>query len=234
MYTMTAQKLLNYVSEGRAVESENLRGLDLSNLDLGAANLRGSDLSQANLTGTNLQEAHLERITLDGAILKETDLRGANLSYVQVSDMDLSTCNLERLTALDSKFIRVILKNQSLKSVNLTGSAFINAPLVGLDVQQAHLTNLRLLFCLIDSCTFQECRLSGSDFGLSRILNTTFKRVDLTKASFMGATFRDIKFLESLLKEIDCTLVDAEGMDITGSQYPGLCSESFKVKGLKK
>lgn len=234
MHIITAQKLFDYVSVGRAVESENLRGLDLSNLDLGAANLRGSDLSQANLTGTNLQEAHLERVSLDGAVLKETDLSGANLSYVQISDMDFSTCKLERLTALDAKFIRVVLKNQSLKSVNLSGATFINSPLVGLDFQQAHLTNLRLIFCLIEACTFHECRLSGSDFGLSRILNTTFKRVDLTKASFMGATFRDIKFLESLLKEIDCTLVDAEGMDLTGSQYPGLCSEGFKVKGLKK
>ena len=234
MHIITPQKLLDYVSVGRAVESENLRGLDLSNLDLGAANLRGSDLSQANLTGTNFQEAHLERVTLDGAIFKETDLSGANLSYVQISDMDLSSCNLERITALDAKFIRVIMKDQSLKSANLTGSTFINSPLVGIDFQQAHLTNLRLLFCLIDSCTFHECHLASSDFGLSRILNTTFKSVDLTKASFMGATFRDIKFLESMLKEIDCTLVDAEGMDITGSQYPGLCSESFRIKGLKK
>lgn len=234
MHIMTAQKLFDYVSEGRAVESENLRGLDLSNLDLGAANLRGSDLSQANLTGTNLQEAHLERVTLDGAIFKDTDLRGANLSYVQIMDMDLSTCKLERLTALDAKFIRVDLKDQSLKSANLTGSTFINAPLVGLDFQQAHLTNLRLLFCLVESCTFEECKMAGSDFGLSRILNTTFKRVDLSRSSFMGATFRDIKFLESLLKEIDCTLVDAEGMDVTGSLYPGLYSEGFRVKGLKK
>jgi len=233
MHIMTAQKLFDYVSEGRAVESENLRGLDLSNLDLGAANLRGSDLSQANLTGTNLQEAHLERVTLDGAIFKDTDLRGANLSYVQIMDMDLSTCKLERLTALDAKFIRVDLKDQSLKSANLTGSTFINAPLVGLDFQQAHLTNLRLLFCLVESCTFEECKMAGSDFGLS-ILNTTFKRVDLSRSSFMGATFRDIKFLESLLKEIDCTLVDAEGMDVTGSLYPGLYSEGFRVKGLKK
>jgi len=234
MHIMTPQKLLDYVSVGRAVESENLRGLDLSNLDLGAANLRGSDLSQANLTGANLQEAHLERVTLEGAVFKETDLTGANLSYVQMTDMDLSSCKLERLTALDAKFIRVALKNQSLKSANLTGSTFINSPLVGLDFQQAHLTNLRLLFCLIEACTFQECRMSGSDFGLSRILNTTFKRVDLTRSSFMGATFRNIRFIESLLKEIDCTLVDAEGMDVTGSQYPGLCSEGFKVKGLKK
>jgi len=234
MHIMTAQKLFDYVSVGRAVESENLRGLDLSNLDLGAANLRGSDLSQANLTGTNLQEAHLERVTLDGAILRQTDLRGANLSYVQISDIDLSTCTLERLTALDAKFIRVILKNQSLKSANLTGATFINAPLVGLDFQQAHLTNLRLLFCLVEACTFEECKMAGSDFGLSRILNTSFKRVDLSRSSFMGATFRDIKFLDSLLKEIDCTLVDAQGMDVTGSQYPGLCSEGFKVKGLKK
>jgi uncharacterized protein YjbI with pentapeptide repeats len=57
-----------------------------------------ADLRGANLTDVNLSGADLRRADLSGANLSGTDLRGANLSGANLSGADLRRANLTNVT----------------------------------------------------------------------------------------------------------------------------------------
>ena len=59
----------------------NLRGLNLSNLELSGANLLGADLYGANLSNTNLSGANISYAQIYKVNLSNTNLTYANLSY---------------------------------------------------------------------------------------------------------------------------------------------------------
>ena len=70
--------------------NENLRYVDLSDLDLRGTNLSQANLSGANLTGANLSDANLSRANLEGANLTGADLSDANLTRADLSAANLS------------------------------------------------------------------------------------------------------------------------------------------------
>ena len=67
----------------------DLRGVDLSNMNLVGANLQYADLTGANLTRTNLRGANLSNAILVNVQLIETKLSGANLRNANLSDIDI-------------------------------------------------------------------------------------------------------------------------------------------------
>ena len=81
----------------------NLSGMDLSGMDLSGANLRHADLSGRDLSGMNLSGADLRGANLVGANLSGADLsgvnllganlRGANLTWANTSGADLRGAN---------------------------------------------------------------------------------------------------------------------------------------------
>ena len=62
----------------------DLRGADLTDLDLSWYNFYGIDLRGANLYGADLREADLYGANLYGADLREADLREANLNWADL------------------------------------------------------------------------------------------------------------------------------------------------------
>jgi hypothetical protein len=78
----------------------NLRGVDLSRVNLSGANLTRADLSGADLSGANmiradLSGANMTRANLSGADMRwanmaRADLSGANMRWVNLRDADLS------------------------------------------------------------------------------------------------------------------------------------------------
>ena len=63
-------------------------------LDVQSETLRGANLSGANLSGANLRDANLSGADLRGANLSWADLRGANLSDANLSGANLRGANL--------------------------------------------------------------------------------------------------------------------------------------------
>jgi len=87
------------------IDSETLRGADLSYADLSGADLSGADLSGANLRGA--------------------DLRGANLSYADLSDADLSGADLS-----EANLCGALLRGADLSEANLCGALLRDADLI--------------------------------------------------------------------------------------------------------
>lgn len=92
-----------------SARSSDLRGADLSGLDLSQQVLVGLDLSKADLSGARLTHTRFDNAVLTGASLTNADLRGASLKGV-----DLTNANV-RGTLLDG----VDLRDANLTGVNL-------------------------------------------------------------------------------------------------------------------
>ena len=68
-----------------SLEGANLRGVDLSYLNLECVNFSGANLADSDLNSANLE----------GANLSDTDLRHANLRWANLQDTDMSKAKLE-------------------------------------------------------------------------------------------------------------------------------------------
>ena len=79
----------------------DLRGEDLSGMDLRYANLHGANLSGADLSYSDLHNADLTFTNLSGANLRHANLRHADLSGANLSDTDLRLANTINTTGLD-------------------------------------------------------------------------------------------------------------------------------------
>ena len=116
----------------------NLRGADLSDVNLNSANLSGADLvgaylGYANLDGADLHGAdlHCDDLTYgirDGGYHVCTDLRGAYLRGANLSGADLSCINRRHIVQV---LCTDALNSVSLRDVNLRGADLHDANLRG-------------------------------------------------------------------------------------------------------
>lgn len=79
----------------------NLKGKDLTGMDLSKMNLRNADLSYANLTNVNFKESDLTSANFMGSKLINTDLSRCNLSYA----------DFDKTNATGAKFTDSVMKN---------------------------------------------------------------------------------------------------------------------------
>jgi len=110
----------------------NLRNVDLSSANLFGANLTGADLSfaylsDAKLYGANLTGADLSRSSLNRANLRSVDLYGANLSGAKLYGANLSDANLTGANLRNAELFDTDLTGANLTSANLDGAFILGA-----------------------------------------------------------------------------------------------------------
>lgn len=115
----------------------NLRGADLSGIDLsdyylGEANLSGVDLSNRDFSGI-----HLENADLDGTNFNNTNLTDANLIRSYLFSADLVGANLERANLQATDFRDADLTRANLRETYLGGATFTGANLYLADLNKA-------------------------------------------------------------------------------------------------
>ena len=79
----------------------NLKGKDLTGMDLSRMNLINADLSYANLTNVNFKESDLTHANFMGSKLINADLSRCNLSYA----------DFDKTNATGAKFTEAVMKN---------------------------------------------------------------------------------------------------------------------------
>ena len=173
----------------------DLRGADLSRLDiywakLTEANLSGANLTNANLGGARLIGANLTGANLTGANLSRTRLQWANLKGANLSEADLRYANL----------ISADLTNANLEGANLEGANLKNANLEGANLSEANLTGAKL--------TVQTVEVSGLIEFLLGILGSAVKGgINLTEIHIEEANLEEA---ETDLIRLLIVLVDTE------------------------
>lgn len=112
------KKWLDFEDDGVCAD---LRGTDLSDVDLSGANLRHVNLSCAKLIGANLRDANLSGSNLSEAKLMCANLRGADLSDARICDTDLRESNLCGADLHCAYLREADLRGADLHAANLNG-----------------------------------------------------------------------------------------------------------------
>lgn len=155
-----------------ALESADLRGLDLSGLNLTGARLAGADLTGANLEKTRLFGADLAGAQLHGVHAKGADFTGANLSGALLSEglfdhAGFGSANLSGVVAHRASFRGAALsacsaREASFAASDLTEARCIDANFEGADFQTATLGEADLTGVRVAGATFRRARLKGA------------------------------------------------------------------------
>jgi uncharacterized protein YjbI with pentapeptide repeats len=121
---------------GGLMPPRNLRGQDLSHMDLRGAMLMDADLSHANLSGSDLR----------GANLFQADLSHANLTQAHLEGAELGKANLSRANLTGAK----------LPHAHLNGANLVAAKLDLADLSHADLTH-----ALVGHASIFKAKLTG-------------------------------------------------------------------------
>jgi uncharacterized protein YjbI with pentapeptide repeats len=137
----------------------DLRGADLSQVDLGAlpltclwgdhmlleeTNLSGTKLEGADLTAANLKGASLWSANLEVADLTRANLEGADLGLANLEGADLTAANLRRARLGAARLNEADLSEAKLEGANLKGASLIETNLSGARLEGANLREVGL------------------------------------------------------------------------------------------
>jgi uncharacterized protein YjbI with pentapeptide repeats len=177
-----------------------------------ASALRGSDFTGADLTGSSF---------------RSSDVREANFAGANLTDCDFLTLDLA-----DANFRETILVRTNFSKVGLVGAQFI-----GVKLTDVHLTYTDLRKTTFESCTFLGVDFKYSDLRGLRLDGQTFIAVRfdqtaLDKASFQGATLKNVSFRSAFIwsNPIKSIHFDGAMMDkLTYAALKGLGADVSKV-----
>ncbi|SDO41932.1 Pentapeptide repeat-containing protein [Nakamurella panacisegetis] len=125
------------------LQSADLTGLSLVQVDLTGADLRqarmsGANLIQATLTGARAAGADLSSAKMGQATLTSADFTGADLSYADLSQVEGAKATFVDADLSHADLTQAQLRGAHLDRANLTGATFTQATLDGVTLAGTH------------------------------------------------------------------------------------------------
>ncbi|MCX6601629.1 MAG: toll/interleukin-1 receptor domain-containing protein [bacterium] len=143
----------------------NLKGADLSHLELGGVDLRGANLEDAILYKAQMAEAKLEGANLFLASLSRCDLTQANLNRSHLMAADLTGTDLFDAQVIDADLDNAILNGAVLMGCDLIGSYLAGTLFSGVVFEATDLSDTTIGYTV-----FADCDLRGV-IGLETIIH---------------------------------------------------------------
>jgi uncharacterized protein YjbI with pentapeptide repeats len=147
-------------------------------------NVRGIDMSRLEIPGTYLLEVKLERGMLREANLRLADLRMANLSRADLSAANLSSAKLlgANMSGKETMLTGANLSGAELPGANLSNADLINTDLSNADLVNATLSNANLARANLNGANLEGANLSGTH--LSEAANLTQQQLNTACGDF--------------------------------------------------
>lgn len=142
----------------------DLRGIDLSSINLNNAYLENADLRNSNLTDASFEMVVLSNAMLDSVIGTRCNLERADLSWTQLKHSNFTEANFRGACLVSSTADKATFRNADLYLANLknacfTETDFSDARLIGCNLERANLIYSNLL----------STNLSGSNMNLTNL-----------------------------------------------------------------
>jgi hypothetical protein len=135
LYTIPCDRSGRFDLADKQLQGADLRGLNLSAIDLMRANLDDADLTGAQIREANLSHASLQRADLSGA-----DLSYADLDYARLDGANLSGAKLVYTRCEHASF-----QGANLQRTDLQGADLVYALFSGADLTETRFTGANLL-----------------------------------------------------------------------------------------
>lgn len=189
----TRERVAAHYLEGGTFADQDLRGLDLSGLDLTKALF-----SNAYLNSVNLRDCGLAEAMFLGSNCEQADFSGADLQGAVFDECDCSAA---------------VFTNSLMCNTSLVHATFDKASLVGADLSGANGED-----ALFNGANLQQARLVASqfkraDFSRALLKQADFSQAQLGEASMEGAKAHRINMTGADLTELRAS----EGADFTGA-----------------
>ena len=199
----------------------NLKGKDLSGVDLSFAILLGTDLRNANLSGANLDGVDLRDKDLKGTVLTFADLTGAKLGGVDLSNKDLSGTILTDvdLRGVDLTYKNLsgtILKGADFKNVDLTGTLLSFANLIEANIDGVDLRYKDLTGASLNNVNLSNKDLTGTILSFANLSGAIIDGVDLSNKDLSGTILNDVD-----LRRVDLSNINLSGVVLRGANFSG-------------
>jgi uncharacterized protein YjbI with pentapeptide repeats len=222
-YAKNAEPQREKISQADAIKQIQSKTCDLSNKDAGYLELDGMDLRHCKMVNTSFFGAYLRGANLSGANLQRAYLNLARLENTNLSGADLTDAIIFQAIFDKTNFSNANLTNArvigTLGNVNMSGANVKNGRF-GLDVGNQPMGQMKF-----DSVggNFSNTDFEGADLNIAaftfgnlrgaNLSNTNLYRADLNQADLTGAnltganldsadvdgaTFKDVKGLETV------------------------------------
>jgi uncharacterized protein YjbI with pentapeptide repeats len=169
---------------GIDLSRRDLRGVDFSGTFLASVDLRQSDLRGTRFVGTRFDQVRMERANLEGATFTATigfpKVEGANLSRARLDrivlrrHLSLVDVDLEGANIVESRFRDVILQGTRMRGANLSTVYVQGGLVVAPDFAGATLRNVTLVGVALDSWVGGR-PLQAQDLLGARLINVRFE-----------------------------------------------------------
>lgn len=219
--TELRQQVLGEIARGGGFKDRDLRGVDLSGL-----NLSGADFSEADLIGANFSGSILSEAKFNGAWMAHADLSGSILDRTNFSGAGLGCANLSQAQGSGVSF----------RDSFLTGALFVGSALSDSDFSGADLFHVVFRRSKILRSSFVKSkflRMGTIPFPPSESLpsngeaNPRFpiEDTDFTGSDFSKAVFLKVDLIRSVFSM--CELHKATFLECTG---PGTRFDGASLK----
>lgn len=193
LYDWTRERVAAHYLEGGAFTDQDLRGLDLSGLDLHKA-----VFGNAFLTSVNFRDCGLAKAVFRGSNCEQADFSGADLQGAIFDECDCSSAIFTNSRMCDSSLVHAIFDQAFLTRADLSGARGEDAMFNGANLLQARLV---------------ASQFPRADFSQALLEQADFRQAQLGEASMEGANAQRINLTEADITELRAS----EGADFTSA-----------------
>ena len=217
----------------------NLRGADLTGMNLASINLEEADLSDAKLADANLEQARLVNADFSAANLEGTRLTGTDLTHACFRRANLDSADLRGIfnyfNRIDdsggANFEAATLREANLLHTDLSESNFTDADLsqarlFKADLRQTTFVRAKLNQARANEANFTAANLELADLADADVVGSVFRQANLRKANLARACL-----IEALFEEADLTGADLRGANLKRSIMVGTILDETQCDG---
>jgi uncharacterized protein YjbI with pentapeptide repeats len=166
-------------------------------------------------------------------------------------DPMLSDCEVKHAFVEGEELNKLVLSRVSFKGVRLLNSSFRRADVTDTVFDNCDLSNTRFEEGILHRVHFKDCKLLGLDLSQANLKNVTFENCILNISSFIDAKLKQVLFEKSTLQtanfydchlekatfdrcdlnDIDFTVTNLNGIDISSSFFERIRIEGENLRG---
>ena len=153
-------------------------------------NLKGADLSDMNLTGVKISESNFTSATFSNANLSGIEISGTNLTRTNFSYTKLEGASFFNPDITGAIFAEACLTKASFFGTNAETANFFHA----------NMTRAKFYFSNLLHTNFMGTNLTNAEFIGAHLKETKFRDANLTNADFTSAFFDRAIFIDANLE----------------------------------
>lgn len=187
----------------------DLQGVDFRGADLSAVTFDHCNLTGADFRGAKLHDGHFIECKLTAVNFDHCDVEYARILHCLLEAVSLHSCRGNFLHLHNSTLIHCFLESSQFGFSHITDTVFDDCTISHCSFHHGHINDTAFIRCdsvdhgpsfsdgILNRCRFEDCDWVAVDFTQTSVQHSELARVSLWEASFDGAHFNDVSFIQT-------------------------------------